>query len=172
MHMGIVANPVPEHNFDGKIALTHVSKTRKCKRSQHIQIFSDDNDINDSAKEGWWNIAAGDMAAAQILVTLVEHFDLDDGVTENIAIRCKSGSAWKEVDASGAKLSETRVGHDGPFLSLDMNNDKLWLEVFWKKGTEHEADITCGSDFVAKQVPKIGKKSACGKHCWVPHKGS
>jgi len=41
------------------------------------------------------------------------------------------------------------------------------LQVEWKKGDEHEADISCDSKFMAKCMGKIGEAMR-EKHHWVP----
>ena len=41
MFLGVVSNPIPSKNFDGKISLTRVSKTEVYKQRTHNQNFSE-----------------------------------------------------------------------------------------------------------------------------------
>ena len=52
MFMGVVANPVPERDFDGKIFLRRISKEEKYKKKSHHQNFTDDASLNGLLKDG------------------------------------------------------------------------------------------------------------------------
>ena len=54
MFMGVVANPVPERDFDGKIFLRRISKEEKYKKKSHHQNFTDDASLNSILKNGEW----------------------------------------------------------------------------------------------------------------------
>ena len=54
MYLGVVANPVPSKNFDGKIFLQRVSETQKYKQMLHGQNFSNDASTNARIKRGNW----------------------------------------------------------------------------------------------------------------------
>jgi hypothetical protein len=50
MVMGVVANPVPEHKFDGKIYIKRVSEQIQAVQKSHLEQFHDDNVVNAEIK--------------------------------------------------------------------------------------------------------------------------
>ena len=52
MFMGVVANPIPDKDFDGKIFLRRISKTVQYQKLSHNQNFADDAGVNGLLKNG------------------------------------------------------------------------------------------------------------------------
>ncbi len=52
MFMGVVGNPIPEHNFDGKIFFERISKKQKVVQCRSHKNFSHDVHVNEELARG------------------------------------------------------------------------------------------------------------------------
>ena len=88
--MGVVANPVPEHNFDGKIFLKRIAKKEKYKQKSHHQNFTDDASLNGILKNGEWKqlVVEGDeVRLMHLRESIAENYFLDEETTDNLVNR-------------------------------------------------------------------------------------
>jgi hypothetical protein len=67
MVMGVVANPVPEHNFDGKIYIKHMSEQIQAVQKSHLEQFHDDNVANAKIKHQWQQYVTAHMTIEQMI---------------------------------------------------------------------------------------------------------
>lgn len=69
MFLGIVINPNDDHNFDGRIHLERVSKSKRANKTLHHQRFSFDINVNTEIKnDGWRDVITKDQG-----ITIDEH---------------------------------------------------------------------------------------------------
>ena len=54
MYLGVVVPPNEEHDFDGKVHLSRVSKSDPYKRTTYNQNFTDSGYLNEDLKSGEW----------------------------------------------------------------------------------------------------------------------
>ena len=67
MHLGVVANAIPEKDFDGKILLKRVSRTVHYKQMSHNQHFTDCATSNGLLKRAnWHSVYVNDMPLAAL----------------------------------------------------------------------------------------------------------
>ena len=156
MYMGVVARPNAEQNFDGKIDLLRVSTKGVYKKTTYLNsAFSDENEVNDAVIQTWQTLATNQMTCMELLDNIADHFDLDEDISDNLRIRYKQRGKWIEVD------------EDTKYADFKDKPD-LILQVCRARGTEHEKDVTCDSDFMRKHVLSIGE-SIRNKMDWVDH---
>jgi hypothetical protein len=58
MYMGVVANPVPECGFDGKVLLKRVSETVTASKATYLKLISDDYTENAEIHHKWRTLVA------------------------------------------------------------------------------------------------------------------
>ena len=87
MFMGVVANPIPCHNFSGKIHLEHISKQKTTTAMSHHQRFSDNIHVNILIKKGGWKaIVDIELTIYNNAVMVGEFDDLEDAVIESLIL--------------------------------------------------------------------------------------
>ena len=101
MYLGVVANAVPEKDFDGKIFLKRVSRTVEYKQMSHNQYFTDCATSNGLLKQAdWHNVYVDDMSLADLKLSLAQQYNLEDGTTARLVLGRKVGKKrerWKCV---------------------------------------------------------------------------
>ena len=92
MYMGVVANPIPEHNFTGKIFLERVSRVEKYKRATSNQNFTDDATANGMIKDGDWKelVQEDDIKLHELRDMIADQYGIDDDIKEKLVIHYKS----------------------------------------------------------------------------------
>jgi predicted DNA-binding protein (MmcQ/YjbR family) len=90
MFMGVVFPPNPEHNFDGKVSIKCISRTRQLLRdTYHCTKFHNDYHINQLLIAGdWCQVYDNETYTAnEILALIVDYYELDNDVTQALCIR-------------------------------------------------------------------------------------
>ena len=79
MFMAVVGRPLAHRNFDGKIHLERVSKTRKIGTRTSHHNFSDDVIVNDEIKSGSWKylVSETDIYVFDLIHLLEETYNLE-----------------------------------------------------------------------------------------------
>ena len=96
MYLGVIANAIPEKDFDGKILLKRVSRTVRCKQMSHNQHFTDCATSNGLLKRAnWHSVYVGDMALADLKLSLSQQYNLEDSVTAWLVLGRKVGKKNK-----------------------------------------------------------------------------
>ena len=62
MFMGVVGRPIPHRDFDGKIFMERVSRTKLVATATAHTNFSDDALVNDAMKKGDWRHLVDNIA--------------------------------------------------------------------------------------------------------------
>lgn len=164
MYMGVVANPIPEKEFDGKIFLKRVSKFVKYKQMSHNQNFTHDASANGLLKDGDWldetaGLVVNGMTLGDLKEVIAEVYALEDDIRDRLVLRYKVGSEKKK--------NKYIVDDDEILTDVElMRMDGYTLMVRSEKGDEREVDITCESDFMKKVMPEVGEAIREAYH-WV-----
>ena len=88
MFMAVVARPMKHRNFDGKIFLERVLKTRFLEKATAHQNFTDDAIANEMLKNGEWRQHYDDnnVTCDEVLTSIGENYCLDDYVTDRLEL--------------------------------------------------------------------------------------
>ena len=86
--MAVVARPIPHRNFDGKVFMERVSKTKYIQKETAHKNFSDDAIINDILKFGEWRTQFHDedIMVQEMIEILVQCYLLEDAISDRIEI--------------------------------------------------------------------------------------
>ena len=92
MFLGVVANPIPERDFDGKIFLKRVARMETYKQATCNQNFTDDASANGLIKDGEWydrdvGMVVEGMTLADLKEAIAGHYYLDDDIKERLVLR-------------------------------------------------------------------------------------
>ncbi len=90
MFMGVVFPPNPEHNFDGKITIKRVCRTRQLLRDTYRTTkFHNDHHVNQLLITGDWHQVYDDemYIANEISVLIVDYYELDEDVAQALCLR-------------------------------------------------------------------------------------
>ena len=173
--MGVVANPVPEHRFDGRILLKQVSDTKRYARKTTNERFSHLVWLNEKIKREWQTVARRglpqDPTAAQVLVQIDDAYEMEEEVEGRLILQFKtygtgSTPTTKEWPRD-TKLSKMKIRASPGDDTRPLKLDDCSLKVVWRKGEEYEADVTCDSAFMSRWMGAIGKTMR-EKYHWVP----
>jgi hypothetical protein len=84
MFMGLVAPPIKEENFDGKILLKQVSKSIKTNRVSYNQQFSDNYHVNYLIQKGEWrdHIMDDDVTLQEIQLLGLKGLNIEEAVSQ------------------------------------------------------------------------------------------
>ena len=166
MYLGVVGNPIPSKEFDGKIFIQRVSETIKYKQMTHNQNFSDEAGINGLIRRGaWYSGDAGfivdGMTLGDLRISLVENYQLEEDVAARVVIKYYTGRSTNN------KKVRYVVDDDATLPTQDaFNMNGHTLVVRMEKNDEREVDTTCDSTFMEKMMPEIGK-AIREKYHWV-----
>ena len=92
MFLGVVSNPIPSKNFDGKISLTRVSKTEVYKQRTHNQNFSEHVATNAMLRNGEWfdadvGLVVEGMTLGDLREALAANYQLEEEVAERLVLK-------------------------------------------------------------------------------------
>jgi hypothetical protein len=90
MFMGVVFPPNPEHNFDGKTTMKHVSRSRQLQRdTYHTTKFHHDYDVNQLLISEDWRQAYDNetYTVNDILTLIVDYNELNNEVAKALFLR-------------------------------------------------------------------------------------
>ena len=114
MYLGVVACPIPERNFDGRVLLKRVSRKKELKRSAANQRFTDDGQKNAEIREGGWKRCFNrEMNIAQLLEIICETYNLTEEVKARLNVKFETyvgeagNTKWVRADGN-KKLSDIR----------------------------------------------------------------
>jgi hypothetical protein len=173
MFLGVVANPQPEHNFDGRIALERVSLPRTVARKSRNKRFSVDVLVVEAITRGEWRqqLVTPAMSVDDLLESIKTQYDLDEYVSDRLVIGYYTHTAggarvWKQLktddnlDELGMRTND--AGQQVPILLRDLE-----LFVQQEKGDQDEEDCSCDSSFMLDIIPRFGERLRASFH-WVP----
>jgi len=104
MVLGVIADPVDEHNFDGKVYFTRVARTTQYAKSAFNDKILDDLAANTALHNQWRDfVPPQHNDAASIIEAIGEAFDLDEDVENHLVLRyldhTENGKrAWKTFE--------------------------------------------------------------------------
>ncbi len=89
MFMGVVFPPNPEQNFDGKVTIKHVSRTRQLLREAYWSTkFHNDHHINQLLISGDWHQVYDNETYTrnEILALIVDYYELGKDVAQALCL--------------------------------------------------------------------------------------
>jgi hypothetical protein len=127
--MGVVANPVPQHGFDGKVLLKQVSETVTASKVTYLKLISDDYTKNAKIHCTWCSLVAAsngamfqhDLTVKNVIDLIVETWNLDDVVPQDcLVLRFRKiklsrnskwvTDAWVTMEPRNKLLGTSKVG--------------------------------------------------------------
>ena len=89
MYLGVVANPIPSRDFNGKIFLDRVSRTERYKNATCNQNFTDIASVNADIKAGKWyeHVNGESMKLSDLKDKVALAYNLDDDIKDRLVIR-------------------------------------------------------------------------------------
>ena len=88
MYLGIVAKPIPERKFDGKIFLDRVARITEYKKITCNQQFTNDGTVNAILRDGdWHKLLADDMTLVDLRYSISEIYHPDNNITSRMVFR-------------------------------------------------------------------------------------
>jgi hypothetical protein len=172
MFLGVVANPQPEHDFDGRIAIERVSQQKIISRSSRNKRFSVDVLVVEAIARGEWReqLITPGMLVDDLLESMKTQYDLDEYVSDRLVIGYHTHTAggakkWKTLGVADSLdelgIRTTGTGEQAPVLLTDLE-----LFVQQRRGDEVEEDCSCDSLFMLNIIPRIGQRLRDSFH-WV-----
>ncbi len=174
MFMGVVFKRQPEHDFDGKITMKRVSRTRQLERDTYRgNRFHHDHNINQLIVDGdRRNVYDDDTYKMLELTTMIAaHYELDDDIAEALCLRYTT-HVGEEVNRRTVTLRDEET-LQGKSITLQdrtqrpLTIDDLNLYCYYPQGSIIEEDITCNSNFMLQTMPAIGAEIR-QKMPWIP----
>eukprot|EP00984_Skeletonema_dohrnii_P035533 scaffold35421_cov266-Skeletonema_dohrnii-CCMP3373.AAC.1 len=167
MFMGAVANPCPEHGFDGKISLHRVASETEYKQVTYNSNFTDSAELNEQLKgQGWYDLVEEDMSLGELRTALAEKYYLDESISNRIVLRHQIRFLTDE----GKKHKATfEIEDEDPVPSLEdlQAFHEYSLRVRYVKGDKRVVDINCDSKFMLEKMPEVGQ-AIRDNYDWVP----
>jgi hypothetical protein len=168
MYLGVIACPEEEHNFDGKIYLTRVARTKELVRDQHSDKLIDELRANEAIHQHWHGFVNLMMSTIDMKAVVIAAFDLEEEIADRLIIRFKDHTTrgtvtWKLFEGfHGATISPAPGAPRRPLRIED-----LALRAHFLSGEKVPIDVTCDSQFMKEHMDKIGK-AIRAKYDWLP----
>ena len=158
--MGVIAMPIPEHDFTGKIMIKRVSEPTKYKQKSHNQAFSDHAAVNMMLRNGEWRalVTDDDTTLGELKGYLQDVYDLEDDIKESLVLRY-----YLKDKKSGKKKPHYLDKDTMPVSSIRGCMD---LMVRNEEGKVREVDVSCDSAFMERAMKEVGKSIRSSYH-WV-----
>ena len=88
MFLGVVAAPILEHGFDGKIFVDRVSSWKPYQKTTCNERFTDDAQLNGLLRGGdWLKIPCDGMTLEEFKEAMALNYFLDKEIVERLVIR-------------------------------------------------------------------------------------
>lgn len=171
MFLGVVACPQLANNFDGRVCLHRVSKTKILSRSSKNKRFSVDQDVVQAIVSGEWKeqLATDGMTIDELLDDVKSQFDLDAYVSNRLVIGFDTYEGgvkkWKALEADDV-ISELGIRTTIENARVPVELKDLELFVQQSAGDEVEEDVSCDSDFMMRIMPQVGMALRTAYH-WL-----
>jgi len=174
MYLGVVACPLDEHDFDGRIFLKRVSRRRKVTRASRNSRFSIHVEANEQLlKGGWRTFVTEDPAISvnELREKAIEKYDLDEFVGERLTFYFETYTGTGNKNIKNLKDDQCfdslgmRTNKDGEQVQIELN--KVNMCVMIKKNDEIDEDASCDSRFMLECIPEVGQ-ALREKFHWIP----
>ena len=91
MFLGVVANPIPERDFEGKIFLKRVARMELYKQATCNQNFTDDASDNNLIKDGEWydsnvDVVVKGMTLGDLKEAIAGQYFLNNDIKERLVL--------------------------------------------------------------------------------------
>ena len=175
--MGVVGRPVPHRQFDGKIFLERVSKTKYITMCTAHSNFSDDALINAQIKNGEWRNLVADLHIniSDLKILFDENYDLENAVIDRLEffyvtkIGNKGNTKEVRIEDVDTNISRLKIRrHEQSNLPSDFILLKdINVKVRYKLGDEVEEDTSCDSEYMLSAMTRVGEAIRASYH-WIP----
>jgi hypothetical protein len=151
MFLGVVANPIPDRNFDGKIFLKRISEVRTYQRVSCNQNFTDCATTNAWLKNGGWSQFVTDgMTLSDLREVLEDQCGLEEDIADRIVLRFY-------IPGRDENTKQCKYIEDDDASVPDVSLGGYTLMVKFEKGDKREVDVSCDSNFMEETMPQVGK---------------
>lgn len=172
MFLGVVACPQSAHNFDGKVCLHRVSKTKVLARASRNKRFLVDQDVVQAIVSGQWieQLVTNGMTVDDLLEDLKTQYDLDAYISNRLVIGFDTYEGgvkkWKALEPTDV-INELgmRTTVDNTRVQVELKDLELFVQQ--SAGDEVEEDISCDSEFMMRIMPEVGRALRAAYH-WLP----
>jgi hypothetical protein len=172
MIMGVVANPIPEHNFDGKIYNKRVSEQIQAVNKSQLEQFHDNNVMNAEIKNQWQRCVTADMTIEEMIDAIDREYEFDITILPKLVIRyCTNRggrNTWKTLSPDET-IEGKMIYVAGSAVPQPLMLAHLCLRVVRMRGEWYEKEVNCDSDFMLRHIPLVGTAMR-EKYHWVPIK--
>ena len=166
MFMGVIANPIKEQNFNGKIFFERISKQETIKQVRCHKNFSHDVHVNEELSRGGWRLLLTDIQSVEEIFNIIEeHYLLDNFIRERLQMvyvtYSAGGQKQKKICRENRIIGEViqraliRPQIDAEPRGLTYND--LLLEVKPKENDTREVDASCDSEYMLRTMHKVGR---------------
>ena len=177
MFMGVVGRPVAHRQFDGKIFLERVSKTKYITMCTAHTNFSDDALVNAEIKNGEWRKLFPDLHlnVSDVKNLFHENYELENAVVDRLEffyvtkIGNQGNTKDVRIEETDGNISTMKIRrHDESTLPSEfiLLND-INVKVRYKIGDEVEEDASCDSGYMLSVMTRVGTAIRSSYH-WIP----
>jgi hypothetical protein len=154
MFLGVVANPQPEKNFDGRVLLECVSRQKIVGRATRNKRFTEDVLANEAISTGQWHdLVHNDMTCQEALELISTNYDLDEYVAERLELTyatysgANQNSRKKDIKAVEPLTTMGNLGmrttKEGGQVGIELKDLVPFVHV--RQGDEVAEDVSCDS---------------------------
>ena len=176
MFMAVVGRPIPHRNFDGKIHIERVSKSRILTSATAHTNFTHDAISNGAIKQGDWKglVGSTDELAEDIIELLSATYNLDDDIIDRIEVFYvtkigENGNTKKVIIERTDDIQNNKIrdydNKNSPDRSVTIAD--LKLQVRNHVGDIVEDDCTCDSEYMKTAMKRVGE-AIRKKYHWIP----
>ena len=176
MFMAVVARPIPHRNFDGKVHIERVSKTRILSTATSHSNFTDDALNNDALKKGMWREICSEMDvnADDIIELLSVTYNLDEYIQDRMEVfyvtKIGSNGNTKKVVLDRCdyfKTCKVRDNDDKNVPERSVLLSDLEVQVRNFVGDTVEDDCSCDSEYMMGAMKRVGE-AIRKRFDWIP----
>ena len=174
MYMGVVGNPQPQHDFNGRVLFKSVSTKVTAKRWSYHTKYTVDVHVNDVLKKGnmWREFITPLHLGGNLINEIVSVFDLDEYVLSRLVICYLShttggGNTKWVILSENQMLLELGMKVNGDGTHVPITKEDLQLIVQVNVGDKFDEDISCDSEFMLTSIPEVGRALRDQYH-WIP----
>ena len=177
MFMGVVGRPIPHREFDGKIFMERVSRTKFVTTATAHTNFSDDALVNDAIKKGDWRLLVDDIAETveDLSNLLTGSYNLEESIIDRLEFYYitkigGNGNTKKVVledDDISFKTKLVRVNNDKAVAPRLLTLNDVHVQVRNLIGDPVQIDCTCDSEYMTEAMKRVGESIRNAYH-WIP----
>jgi hypothetical protein len=165
MFMGVITEPIPEQNFDGKISLLRLSRQEELAKGTHRYRFHIDHEINNMIKSGDWRQVQDEFddptyTISEISAMISLRYELEADIERALCFTYTTHVGEQRTEKKKKLFDHETfqgkriVAEDGVERALTI--DDVELSCYYPRGTIVEKEVSCDSRFMTESLPKVG----------------